>query len=327
MLVPTHNRADFLREALASAVEQSVQDLSIVVADNASADDTADVVSSFSDPRIRYVRHPHDIGYVRNFNFCLGQIDAGCFTFLHDDDYMLPGRLEATLRVLDEQPKVCLVHSAFTEVDGAGKVLVERNHWIHGIDSDAIQSGHEFIRDRIAHAGGICFPTAVMRTSAAPVIGFDPADYPAVDFGFFLRVALAGDVAFLARPLLAFRNHEGSESAAVGSFEDGRYVEGFDIVTRFRDVKLRFLYGDGAKLPDRERLMRDAERCLRRQLVGTTWGLTHAEPSVRRTGRLLAEATRVDRRVAFDPQAWKVLAGSVAKSVRARLRGTKPRAA
>jgi glycosyltransferase involved in cell wall biosynthesis len=305
VLVPTHNRAGFLRE-----------DFSVVVADNASEDDTVDLVSSFADPRIRYIRHAEDIGYVQNFNFCLGQLDAEYFTFLHDDDYMLPGRLEEILGLLEERPRVSLVHSAFTEVDGAGKVLVERNHWIHGIESDVIQSGHDFIRDRIGNPGGICFPTAVVRTSALPAIGFDAADYPAVDFG---------DVAFVARPLLAFRNHEGSESAAVGSFEDGRYVEGFEIVTRFKEVKLRFLYGEGARLPGRDRLLRDAERCFRRQLLGTTWGLTHADPSVRRTGRLLLEASRRDMRLLLELGTWRLLAGSIVKPALRRLRRARAR--
>ena len=170
VLVPTHNRAGFLREALASVVEQSVQDLSIVVADNASADDTADVVSSFSDPRIRYVRHPHDIGYVRNFNFCLGQIDAGCFTFLHDDDYMLPGRLEATLRVLDDYP------NHYTEVpevqaSGAANLYGADFRFHENLVHDYWgASGNDKIELRHGYTAGLPFSVCAAGTSTCDLL-------------------------------------------------------------------------------------------------------------------------------------------------------------
>src|SRR3954451_9236577 len=66
VIVPTRNRARLLRQTMASVLAQTYRDFELVICDNASTDDTGDVVASFEDERIRLVRRPHDIGMVDN---------------------------------------------------------------------------------------------------------------------------------------------------------------------------------------------------------------------------------------------------------------------
>src|SRR5438067_2410739 len=57
VIIPTYNRAEFLRLAITSVLNQTFQDSEIIVVDDASEDHTRKVVSSFSDKRIKYIRH------------------------------------------------------------------------------------------------------------------------------------------------------------------------------------------------------------------------------------------------------------------------------
>ena len=57
VIIPTHNRADALQRAIMSVLAQSFQDFEIIVVDDVSPDHTEEVVCSFADTRLRYIRH------------------------------------------------------------------------------------------------------------------------------------------------------------------------------------------------------------------------------------------------------------------------------
>lgn len=86
--IPTYNRANYLRQAINSALNQDHPDFEVIVSDNASTDDTRTVAASVNDSRFRYVRQPTNIGGVRNINFLL-QEARGHFFILHQDDDLL----------------------------------------------------------------------------------------------------------------------------------------------------------------------------------------------------------------------------------------------
>lgn len=56
ILIPTRNRVEYLKYALDSALSQTFKDLEVVVSDNASEDNTRQLVESIGEPRIKYVR-------------------------------------------------------------------------------------------------------------------------------------------------------------------------------------------------------------------------------------------------------------------------------
>ena len=69
--IPTYNRAgSFLEQVILSAVNQTYKNIEILVSDNCSTDHTEALLKRFSDPRIRYVKQPQNIGANNNFNFC-----------------------------------------------------------------------------------------------------------------------------------------------------------------------------------------------------------------------------------------------------------------
>lgn len=92
--------AAYVEEQVASILDQIGDDDELVVVDDASPDDTADIVAAMLDPRIRLARNRSNRGYVRTFERALG-LARGDFLFLADqDDVWLPGRLDAMLSAL-----------------------------------------------------------------------------------------------------------------------------------------------------------------------------------------------------------------------------------
>lgn len=97
--IATHNRARYLAQSISSVLSQTFQDFEIVVVDDGSEDDTADVVRTIGDPRIKYFRQEHrGISSARNL---AADVSTGTLTAVHDDDdIMLPSRLEDSLRAM-----------------------------------------------------------------------------------------------------------------------------------------------------------------------------------------------------------------------------------
>jgi hypothetical protein len=97
--IPTYNRAGFLKDSLGSALSQTYSNIEVVVVDNASTDDTKDVVESFDDCRIKYFRNEKNIGGSANFERCLNLSTGEYFSWLQDDDVLFNDFVETALEV------------------------------------------------------------------------------------------------------------------------------------------------------------------------------------------------------------------------------------
>src|SRR4051794_34783836 len=121
--IPTRNRAGLLREAIESVLAQSHRNFRLVVSDNASVDDTADVVRSFRDPRIVYSPVRTNVGRAANFNRLVALADTEFVVLLGDDDKLRPDHLARTLEALEGHPRAGVVHTGFSLIDEAGGII------------------------------------------------------------------------------------------------------------------------------------------------------------------------------------------------------------
>jgi len=132
--IPTYNRADsYLRQTLQSAVNQTYPNVEIVVSDNGSTDNTGALVKSFSDPRLRYFRHPENVGVNNNFNSCLKQSRGDYFLLLHDDDMIDSDFVEACMRAAGYDTDVGIIRTGTRLIDSQGQVLREVPNRVGGL--------------------------------------------------------------------------------------------------------------------------------------------------------------------------------------------------
>lgn len=105
IIMPAHNCERFIHLAIRSVLEQTYKNLELIIIDDASTDDTADIIKSFPDPRIRYQKMDR-IGLpsgVRNvgLEICRGEFIG----FLDADDELRPDGIELLYRTLSENPQ------------------------------------------------------------------------------------------------------------------------------------------------------------------------------------------------------------------------------
>lgn len=123
-IIPTYRRSKLLRRAIVSALAQEKVPLVVRVFDNASGDETREMVEGLAvaDPRLRYYCHDRNLGPAANFDFGLRSIDTPFFSILSDDDYLLPGFYERALACLAEHPTAMFWAGLTLNVDEKGTI-------------------------------------------------------------------------------------------------------------------------------------------------------------------------------------------------------------
>jgi glycosyltransferase involved in cell wall biosynthesis len=110
-IIPTYRRPHLLKRAITSVLNQTYPNFQVCIYDNASGDETAQIVKEISqkDPRVHYYCHSENIGMVKNFNFGLQQVNTPYFSFLCDDDILLPNFYEKALEGFQKYPEAGFV--------------------------------------------------------------------------------------------------------------------------------------------------------------------------------------------------------------------------
>jgi glycosyltransferase involved in cell wall biosynthesis len=121
VVLPTHNRAPLLGRAIRSVLRQSYGDFELVVVDDGSADETAEVVASFDDPRVRYVRLARNAGAGAARNVGIKAARGRFLAFQDSDDEWLPSKLAKQMAAFERGPAgLGVVYSDMQRVWGDG---------------------------------------------------------------------------------------------------------------------------------------------------------------------------------------------------------------
>ena len=103
VVIPTYNRPEFLGAAISSVLNQTFQDWELLVVDDASENDTEEVVDGFGDHRLRWFRHEKRIGGSAARNTGIVNSVGAYVAFLDDDDEWLPDKLRLQVELLRKE--------------------------------------------------------------------------------------------------------------------------------------------------------------------------------------------------------------------------------
>jgi glycosyltransferase involved in cell wall biosynthesis len=132
-IIPTYRRPQLLKQAINSVLKQTYPHFQVCVYDNASGDDTASVVAEIArtDPRVKYYCHPENIGAGKNG---LEHVETPFFSFLSDDDTILPEFYETALAGFESHPDAMFSVTNVIHVGKKGNIIgVTLDKWTPGI--------------------------------------------------------------------------------------------------------------------------------------------------------------------------------------------------
>lgn len=142
--IATRNRADFIGETLHSIVQQSTDEVEIVVLDGASTDATPAVVSQFAElyPRLRYVRQEKNGGVDHDYDLAVAHAGGVYCWLMSDDDILRPGAINRVLELIETGCSLMVVNAELLNLDLSKVIDPSRLQF----DMDRIYSSEEFDR-------------------------------------------------------------------------------------------------------------------------------------------------------------------------------------
>ena len=223
VIIPTHNYAKYVVEAIESVLAQTVADreiLEVLVVDDGSTDDTPRVLAELDDPRVRVIRFEEPRGVSAARNAALAEARGELVAYHDADDRWRPGKLERQLEVLRSDPEVGLVFTDMIRFNEKG--VFPLTHFetvpeLHDVPSrPSVRGGARVIEgDTFLHMTALPLlgplpPTAVLRTEIARAARWPEGVHHCTDLYYFLQVYRLTRIAYLDEPLVEVRRHGGN---------------------------------------------------------------------------------------------------------------------
>ena len=247
VIIPTRDRCETLPYTLQSCLAQTYENFSIIVSDNASQDETRQIVASFDHPRLRYINPGRRLSMSANFDFALSAAEGdGFVTCIGDDDGLMPGALQAAALLIQRHgglPLAC--PSVYYGWPGLPDVrTANRMHMFFAAEQYEVRDSRETIQRRICFSDGKeryvwglpgiyrgFVPLALVRSGVQNgryIHSVTPDAYSA-----FLTALQAGQYLFTNRPLfiegVSAKSNGASQALFADAAEERKYVAENDL--------------------------------------------------------------------------------------------------
>ncbi len=289
--IPCFNHGSYIGQTLESVLRQDFDDYEIVVADNASTDNSREVVRSFQDPRIRLIENRFNIGFAPNLQQVTRHAQGRYLNVLSSDDVMNPGALRTYADLIARyggSPRGLVLMCQAWEINGEGKVVgyitknlagfgpvrlrVPDREQIEAQEHHEVHAGFQvFVRcmKRLETAGMFCTVTYSKELWEA-VEGYNSTQLINPDKHFIVKV-LRHDplVIYVNRPLYSYRSHAMGQARQIARERSLKFhVDEYAYLLQYDEEWLR---GTGVTRAEQRRLFVSRD-CLNQALVGVAEG-------------------------------------------------------
>ncbi len=198
--MPVYNGASYIEEAIESILQQTFTDFEFLIIDDGSSDDSADLIASYDDIRIRLLRNQSNLGLVRSLNIGIKQACGKYLARMDADDISLPHRLARQCAFMEQFPEVGVCGAWLEAFEGNTRTL-----WSPPLEHDRIVS-------TLLFESVIYHPTVMIRKTVLDCNALCYSiDYPyAEDYELWCRLSRFCRLANIGEVLLHYRLHGNS---------------------------------------------------------------------------------------------------------------------
>ena len=216
-IIPTYRRPKMLRRAIRSVLSQTYPHFQVCVYDNASRDETASVVAELAkmDSRVKYHCHSENIGAYKNFSYGMEHVETPFFSFLSDDDIILPEFYETSMKGFSKFPDAMFSAGSVISMTDKGKVN-------HVFLSSWQREGRYIPPDGLLEMfkkGHLIWTATLFRREVIEKVGVLDQDVgPPSDSDFILRIAARFPFVISKKPCGITVSHPSSWSILVDPY-------------------------------------------------------------------------------------------------------------
>jgi len=239
-IILTYRRPDLLKKAIQSVLSQTYPHFQVWICDNASQDETAEIVREFveKDPRVKYVCHEKNLGMMGNYQFGLTLVNTEFFSFLSDDDVLLPNFYETVLQEFDKYPEAGFAAGSTIIMSEKGETArIPLSYWSREGKFDPPEGVLEMI-------GKYPVPTSILfRKKVLECARIDGENPFLWDCDYLLQIASMFPIVISKKICAIFRQHDSSYSNQqnIACYEEafGKLVSTIQKKTKLTDEKSR----------------------------------------------------------------------------------------
>ena len=200
VLLPVYNGGRYVKQAIASVLNQTFDDFELIVINDGSTDNSGEILREFAanDSRVILIERENR-GLIESLNEGLKACRGELVARMDADDVCRPNRFELQVAYMQAHPECIVLGSRIQLIDPDGLLMMEMGAVLdhEDIDSDYMQGLYV-----------VCHPTVMYRRAVAIKIGGYRKEFlHAEDVDFFLRMAEEGRLAILPNVLLEYRQH------------------------------------------------------------------------------------------------------------------------
>ncbi|MBX4258430.1 glycosyltransferase [Clostridium estertheticum] len=163
VIIPSYNHGRFIENAINSVLNQTFKDFELIIADDASPDDSVEKIRRFKDSRIKFYSFEQNKGAVDTTNFCITKCVGEYIALLNSDDAWKENKLEMQVRFLDENLDIGAVFTDALFINEEGKELTKETfQWADVFNKDNRSSGQWF-KQFFFHLNCFCHPSILIR--------------------------------------------------------------------------------------------------------------------------------------------------------------------
>jgi glycosyltransferase involved in cell wall biosynthesis len=199
-----YNGQQYLQEQLSSILTQLSSQDEVVIVDDASTDNSINIINAFKDSRIRLLRNPQNLRVIKSFERALTEATGDYIFFADQDDIWLPNKVELVCQALENS---VLVVSDAIVINGVGETLYSSYFQFR---KSAPGIWRNFLQNTYL---GCCM--AIQGKYKSQLLPF-PSYIPQHDEWIGLSCEFLGDVYFLPIPLIAYRRHDNNQTGLSG---------------------------------------------------------------------------------------------------------------
>ncbi len=216
VLLATYNGEKYLKEQIESLLSQTYSDFQILIHDDGSTDGTMAIINSYMTKypeKIKYLEGEKCGGACQNFSFMLSKCDSEYIMFCDQDDVWFPDKIEITMDSMREAERISpnlpvLVHGDLTVTDGDLNVIDKSFFHFQSINGKRATFSHLLVQNYVTGC------TVMINRNLKDKCGEIPRECAMHDWWLALVCSLFGEIVFINRPLLYYRQHEGNKVGA-----------------------------------------------------------------------------------------------------------------
>ena len=251
--IPTYNSGEFIEDTLFSIINQTYKNIEIIIGDNASTDNTYDIVKKYQkkDSRIKYYKNETNLGLFGNCNKLISMSKGEYVAIYHSDDIYDLKIIEKQVDILENNLDLSGVFTNYERIDEHGVIFKNTLYPIHVDQKIKRVNLDEFI-NVVLNKGVSCFccPSSMIRKGVYERLGGYDSNLTYIgDQDMWSRILLDGSLGILKDKLIKYRVHSKQLSY---KYLD---IERKDIAIPLRHIK-SFIYSNSLEKSYNDKLLK-----------------------------------------------------------------------